>query len=70
MPFKSKSQQRYMFAAESRGDIPEGTAERWAKHTKNIKNLPEKKGNPDDKGLKARRAAYKRLYRTGMGQGT
>ena len=43
MPFKSKSQQRYMFAAEDRGDIPKGTAERWAKHTKNIKKLPEKK---------------------------
>lgn len=37
MPFKSKAQQRWMFANE-----PE-MAKRWAKHTKNIKNLPEKK---------------------------
>lgn len=42
MPFKSKSQQRFMFAAEARGDLPEGTAERWAHHTSNIKRLPEK----------------------------
>lgn len=40
MPFKSKAQQRYMFAAEARGEIKKGTAEKWAKHTKNIKSLP------------------------------
>lgn len=32
-----------MFAAEERGEVPEGTAQRWADHTKNIKDLPEKK---------------------------
>lgn len=42
MPFKSKAQQRWMFAAESRGEVPQGTAEKWAKHTPNIKELPEK----------------------------
>ena len=36
MPFKSKAQQRYMFAT-----MPK-TAKRWAKETKNIKRLPEK----------------------------
>jgi hypothetical protein len=41
MPFKSKAQQRFMYAAEERGDVPAGTAERWAKKTKNIKKLPE-----------------------------
>lgn len=41
MPFKSKAQQRFMYAAEERGDVPEGTANRWAKKTKNIKKLPE-----------------------------
>lgn len=41
MPFKSKAQQRFMFSAESRGEVPEGTAERWASETKNIKKLPE-----------------------------
>jgi len=40
-PFKSKAQQRFMFAAEARGEIEKGTAKRWADHTKNIKNLPE-----------------------------
>lgn len=43
MPFKSKAQQKYMFAAEGRGDLPKGTAKRWAHHTKNIKKLPEHK---------------------------
>lgn len=42
MPFKSKSQQRFMFAAEERGDVPKGTAMEWAHKTPNIKKLPEK----------------------------
>lgn len=41
MPFKSRAQQKFMFAAESRGELPKGTAERWAHHTNNIKALPE-----------------------------
>jgi len=36
MPFQSKAQQRYMFAK-----MPK-MAERWAKHTANIKKLPER----------------------------
>lgn len=43
MPFKSKAQQRFMFAAEDRGEIPKGTAKDWAEHTPNIKKLPERK---------------------------
>ena len=43
MPFKSKAQQRFMFAAEDRGEVPKGTAKRWAHETPNIKRLPEKK---------------------------
>jgi len=43
MPFKSKAQQRWMFAAEERGEVPKGTAKRWADHTPNIKKLPEEK---------------------------
>lgn len=42
MPFRSKAQQRWMFAAESRGELPRGTARRWAHHTKSIKKLPER----------------------------
>lgn len=42
MPFRSKAQQRFMFAAEDRGDVPHGTAKRWARETPNIKRLPEK----------------------------
>lgn len=43
MPFKSKRQMRWMFAAEERGEVPKGTARRWAHETPNIKKLPEKK---------------------------
>ena len=43
MPFKSDAQRRFMFAAEDRGELPKGTAIRWAKETPNIKSLPEKK---------------------------
>ena len=37
MPFKSKSQQRWMYATNSK------MAKRWAKHTSDIKDLPDKK---------------------------
>lgn len=43
MPFRSKAQQRYMFAAEARGDLPKGTARRFAHETPDIKRLPERK---------------------------
>lgn len=42
MPFKSQRQRKFMFAAQKRGEIPKGTAERWAKHTPSIKALPER----------------------------
>lgn len=42
MPFASKAQQRFMFAAERRGDIEPGTAKKWAHETPSIKKLPEK----------------------------
>lgn len=42
MPFKSRAQQRFMFAAEKRGELKRGTARKWARHTKNIKRLPER----------------------------
>lgn len=41
-PFKSKAQQRFMFAAEARGELKKGTAKKWAEHTPNIKSLPNK----------------------------
>ena len=36
MPFKSKAQQKWMFANDPK------MAKKWAKHTPNIKALPEK----------------------------
>lgn len=46
MPFKSKAQQRFMFAAEDRGEVPKGTAGEWARASEKkpggIKALPEK----------------------------
>lgn len=32
-----------MFAAEARGELPEGTAKEWAHETPDIKKLPERK---------------------------
>jgi hypothetical protein len=60
VPYKSQSQQRYMYAAEERGDVEEGTASRWSKETKDIKGLPER--------VKAKKAAYARMRRTGGGE--
>lgn len=56
MPYKSRSQMRAFFAMENRGDLPEGTAERWAHHTKNIKKLPEhvRKADSEKKAFVAR----------------
>jgi hypothetical protein len=41
MPYKSQAQRRWMFAAEKRGEVSKGTAEKWAKHTPKGKRLPE-----------------------------
>ena len=60
MPYKSQAQRRYMYAAEERGDVEEGTASRWSKETKDIKGLPER--------VKAKKAAYARMRRTGGGE--
>jgi hypothetical protein len=49
-----------MYAAEERGDVEEGTAARWSKETKDIKGLPER--------VKAKKAAYARMRRTGGGE--
>ncbi len=49
MPFKSKAQMKKFFAMEKRGEIPKGTAKRWAEETPNIKKLPEKKGENSGK---------------------
>lgn len=49
MPIKSKSQQRWLFAAEASGELPKGTAKRWVKETrdegKDLKKLPDKVGS-------------------------
>lgn len=43
MPFKSKAQRRFMYAAERDGRVPEGTADRWEDETPKGKDaLPEK----------------------------
>ena len=48
MPLKSKSQMRYLFAAQARGEIPKGTAEKFVKETPKakLKRLPEREGKP------------------------
>lgn len=58
MPFKSDAQRRYMFWAESKGKIPKGTSKRWAKHTPNIDELPEK--------VKKKRNFQKKAFEIGI----
>lgn len=41
MPFKSEAQRKFMYAAEKRGDVPEGTAEHFAEATPKGKKLPK-----------------------------
>ena len=50
MPFQSKAQQRYMFAAEKRGELKKGTARRWAHETKDMKHLPNRKKKSKKRG--------------------
>lgn len=42
MPFKSKAQMRKFYSMERDGELPKGTAQRWADETPNIKSLPER----------------------------
>ena len=58
MPFKSDAQRRWMYAAEARGEVPEGTASKWAKHTKE-KSLPEYASDKDERKLRRLRKAKK-----------
>lgn len=47
-----------MFAAEARGELPPGTALRWARETPNIARLPERvKGGGKRGKAKAAKAA-------------
>lgn len=56
MPFKSKAQHRWMRAAEAKGEIPEGTASRWAHATKGgVKRLPERVSSAITKLHKAKK---------------
>jgi hypothetical protein len=47
MPFKSKAQERWMFAAEKRGEVKPGMAEEWAAATPSQKALPQRVGNKE-----------------------
>lgn len=53
MPLKSKAQQRFLFAAQARGEIPKGTAEKFVKETPKSKlaRLPEYKAK-DEKTMR------------------
>lgn len=45
MPVKSKAQLRKLFALEARGELKRGTTRRWARKTRGIEKLPERKGS-------------------------
>lgn len=61
MPLKSKAQMRYLFAAQERGEVPPGTAEKFVAETgkRKLKALPDYKAQ-DDKNLRKLRRAKKR----------
>lgn len=63
MPYKSKSQMRFLFAAEARNEVPKGTARRWAHHTPSIKKLPEHVSDKKDKGKEKKGCQLPRLLR-------
>jgi hypothetical protein len=65
MPAKSRAQLRFLFSAEARGELPKGTAKRWAKHTPDIKALPEKKPVDQTRKEAAVRAIVLHLYKQG-----
>jgi hypothetical protein len=56
MPFKSKAQMRWMFAAEKRGEVKKGTARRWAHETPSRKKLPNRLGAALKRGKKKKGA--------------
>lgn len=58
MPFKSEAQRRFMFAAQARGELPKGTAEKWAKETK-AKKLPEYAAQDEKQLRRLKRAKRK-----------
>lgn len=62
MPFKSKAQQKKMFALEAEGKVKKGTAEKWAKETKNIKALPQKVSKSGVKSLADVKAYTEKKY--------
>ena len=53
MPLKSKAQMRFLFAAQKRGEVPEGTAEKFVEETpkSKLKKLPEYK-RQDEKTMR------------------
>lgn len=61
MPLKSKAQMRFLFAAQDRGDVPQGTAEKFVKETPaaKLKALPEYAPERDQKALRKLRRAKK-----------
>lgn len=64
MPFKSKAQQRFMFATNP------SKAKEWAKETPNIKALPEKKHpsvNPKGRKLDKKATALSSTFMRGFG---
>lgn len=53
MPLQSRAQQRFLFAAEARGEVPKGTASKFVKETPKSKlaRLPEYK-KQDEKTMR------------------
>lgn len=50
MPFKSKAQQKFMYAAAARGDVSQKTVDKFAAATKSFKALPQRVKKHADHG--------------------
>lgn len=59
MPFKSEAQRKFMYAAQARGELPEGTAEKWSKETPKGKKLPEYAAQDEKQLRRLKRAKRK-----------
>lgn len=60
MPFESKAQHKKFRVMEKDGEMPKGTASRWAHETKDMKHLPEHK-----RKAKARKGKKRKMGRGG-----
>lgn len=66
MPYKSRSQQRYMHAAAARGDVPQSVVDEFDRATKDYSKLPERAPKKRRKKTAFERGAAEALAALGV----